>query len=272
MARFLFRFCRDKLAVTGSLIVLGLIFISLAAPYISPCSPSELNLLERLSPPSMAHPMGTDPLGRDVLSRVIYGTRLSLMTGLIVISLEMLIGLFVGTAAGYMGKIVDDILMRGTDIVLAFPGIILSMVIAGTLGSSIFNLIVALSAVGWTKYARVVRGAILSIKKETFVMSAKAAGCSHLRIAFRHILPNIISPVIVLATLNMGTTIISIAGLSFLGLGVQPPASEWGIMLNDGRPFMESAPYLMIFPGLMIMITVLAFNFIGDGLRDILEG
>ncbi len=154
---------------------------------------------------------------------------------------------------------------------LAFPGIILSLVIVGMLGSSLINLIIALTSVGWVRYARVLRGSILALKEEMFIESARAIGCSKLRIVSCHILPNIISPIIVLATMNMGTIIISIAGLSFLGLGVQSPTPEWGVMLSEGKPFMESAPHLMVFPGLMIMITVMAFNFLGDGLRDVLD-
>ena len=262
---------KDRLAVLGMIILLLLTLIAILAPYIAPYDPVELNLTQRLLSPSIKHLMGTDSVGRDILSRIIYGTRISLMIAVIVVTMEVFFGVVVGTAAGYFGRAVDEIIMRLVDILLAFPGIILALVIVGLLGSSIMNLIIALTSVGWVRYARVVRGAILSIKKEGFIESARAIGCGNLHIASRHLLPNIISPVIVLATLNMGTIIISIAGLSFLGLGVQPPTPEWGIMLNEGKPFMESAPHLMIFPGLMIMVTVLAFNFLGDGLRDILD-
>lgn len=264
-------FRKDRLAILGTLILFLLMFIAVLAPYIVPYDPVELNLAERLLSPGAKHPMGTDSVGRDILSRIIYGTRTSLMISVIVVIIEVVFGVLVGTAAGYLGRAADEILMRLVDILLAFPGIILTIVIIGLLGSSVMNLIIALTAVGWVRYARVVRGSILSIKKEPFIESARAIGCSRFRIATRHILPNIISPVIVLATMNMGTIIISIAGLSFLGLGVQAPTPEWGIMLNEGKPFMESAPHLMIFPGLMIMVTVLAFNFLGDGLRDLLD-
>lgn len=271
MRYILHDFRKDRLAVLGTVILLLLAFISVLAPCIVNYDPVELNLAERLVFPSAKHLMGTDSVGRDMLSRIIYGTRVSMMIAVAVIIIEVFFGILVGTAAGYLGRAVDEILMRLVDILLAFPSQILALVIVGFLGSSILNLIIALCSVGWVKYARVVRSSILSIKKEMFVESARAIGCSSLRIATRHILPNIISPVVVLATLNMGTIIISIAGLSFLGLGVQPPTPEWGIMLSEGKPFMESAPHLMIFPGLMIMVTVLAFNFLGDGLRDVLD-
>lgn len=271
MQHIIHEFRKDRLAVLGTVILFLLIFIAGLAPYLVTYDPVELNLAERLLSPSAKHLMGTDSVGRDVLSRIVYGTRVSLMIAVVVVIIEVFFGVLVGTAAGFLGRAVDEILMRLVDILLAFPSIILALVIVGLLGSSIMNLIIALTSVGWVRYARIVRGSILSIKKETFIESARAIGCSRLRIATRHILPNIITPVIVLATLNMGTIIISIAGLSFLGLGVQPPTPEWGIMLSEGKPFMESAPHLMIFPGLMIMITVLAFNFLGDGLRDVLD-
>jgi peptide/nickel transport system permease protein len=271
MLQIIYEFRKDRLAILGTVILFLLIFIATLAPYIVVYDPVELNLEERLLSPSAKHLMGTDSVGRDLLSRIIYGTRVSLMIAVVVVLIEVLFGIIVGTAAGYLGRAVDEILMRFVDMLLAFPSIILALVILGLLGSSIMNLIIALTCVGWVKYARVVRGSILSIKKEMFIESARAIGCSSLRIATRHILPNIISPVIVMATLNMGTIIISIAGLSFLGLGVQPPTPEWGIMLSEGKPFMESAPHLMIFPGLMIMVTVLAFTFLGDGLLDILD-
>lgn len=271
MLHMIREFRKDRLAILGTVIICLLIIIALLAPSIVPFDPEKLNLAERLLSPSARHLMGTDSVGRDILSRIIYGTRVSLMIAVVVVVIEVLFGVLVGMAAGYLGRAVDEILMRLVDILLAFPSIILALVIVGLLGSSIMNLIIALTSVGWVRYARIVRGSILSIKKEMFIESARAIGCGKLRIATRHILPNIISPVIVLATLNMGTIIISIAGLSFLGLGVQPPTPEWGIMLSEGKPFMESAPHLMIFPGLMIMVTVLAFNFLGDGLRDVLD-
>ncbi len=262
----------DKLAVIGLAVILILLVMALLAPCIAPYDPAKLDLEGRLlTPGEGGHLMGTDALGRDTLSRIIYGTRVSLMIATAVAVIEMLLGTLIGTIAGYFGRIADELLMRLVDILLAFPGLILALVIVGLLGPSLTNLIIALVAVGWVRYARIVRGSILSVKEKRFVEAARAIGCSDIRIATRHILPNVLSPVIVLATLNMGSIILSIAGLSFLGLGVQPPTPEWGAMLNEGKPFMETAPHLMIFPGLMIMITVLAFNFLGDGLRDALD-
>ncbi len=262
---------KNRLAVIGAGILSVLVFIAVFAPYLAPRDPVELNLAERLSSPSWDHLMGTDAVGRDTLSRIIYGTRVSLMIAVVVTMIEVLLGMIVGMTAGYLGKAVDEILMRIVDVLLAFPGIILALALVGMLGPSLTNLVIALAAVGWVRYARIVRGSILSVKEERFVESARAIGCGNLRIATRHILLNIVTPIIVLATLSMGTTIISIAALSFLGLGAQPPMAEWGNMLNEGKPFMEKAPHLMIFPGLMIMITVLAFNFLGDGLRDVMD-
>lgn len=258
-------------AVMGLLILALLVLVAVFAAFFSPHDPLELNLWERLAPPSLVHPMGTDSVGRDVLSRIVYGTRISLLLAAVVVLLETVLGFIVGAAAGYFGRVVDEVLMRLVDILLAFPGIILSLAVVGILGPSLMNLIIALASVGWVRYARVFRGEILAVKQEAFIESARAIGCSKVRIIIRHILPNIISPVVILATMNMGSIIVSIAGLSFLGLGVQPPTPEWGVMLSDGKPFMENAPYLMIFPGLMILVTVMAFNLLGDGLRDFLD-
>lgn len=264
-------FTKDRLALIGAMIIMVLAATALLAPLLVPHDPMELDLANRLAPPSISHMMGTDSVGRDILSRIIYGTRISLITAIAVVIIEMVVGVLVGMAAGYSGWVADEILMRIVDILLAFPQIILALVILGFMGASLLNLVIALASVGWVRYARIVRGSILSVKKQSFIESSRAIGCSRFRIAVRHVLPNIISPVIVFATLNMGSIIISIAGLSFLGLGVQPPTPEWGTMLNQGKPFLESAPHLMIFPGLAIMVTVLAFNFLGDGLRDILD-
>ncbi len=265
------RFAKDRLAFLGTLILILLVLLALLAPVISPYNPVQIDLTRRLLPPGPGHLMGTDALGRDMLSRIIYGTRISLMIAIMVVGIEVLVGTLVGSAAGFLGKAVDELFMRIVDILMAFPGIILSLVIVGMMGASLVNMIIALSATGWVRYARIIRGAILSVKKELFIDAARAIGCSRFQIIAGHILPNVLSPVIILATLSMGGIITSIAGLSFLGLGAQPPVPEWGIMLNEGKPFMESAPHLMIFPGLTIMVTVLAFNFIGDGLRDMMD-
>ena len=261
----------DKLAVTGAIIILSFMIIAIIAPYITPYDPVELDLENRLTSPDRNHLMGTDNLGRDVLSRIICGARVSLGMATVVVVIVMLLGLAMGTTAGYFGGVIDGIIMRLVDVLLAFPNIILALVIAGILGPSLINVMIALAVVWWVGYARLIRGSVLSVKEKEFVEAARAMGCTDSYIAIRHILPNVLSPVIVLATLDMGHIILSIAALSFLGLGAQPPIPEWGTMLNEGRPFMETAPHLMIFPGLMIMITVLAFNFLGDGLRDALD-
>lgn len=262
---------KDKIAMIGAIIIFFLAGIAILAPHIAPYDPIELDLENRLSSSDVNHLMGTDNLGRDVLSRVIYGARISLSMATVVVVIVMLLGTAMGTIAGYFGGIIDGTIMRVVDVLLAFPNIILALVIAGILGPSLTNVMIALSAIWWVGYARIIRGSVLSVKEKEFVEAARAMGCSDTHIAIRHILPNVLSPVIVLATLDMGHIILSIAALSFLGLGAQPPIPEWGTMLNEGRPFMETAPHLMIFPGLMIMVVVLAFNFLGDGLRDALD-
>lgn len=261
----------DKLAVTGVAIILVMLLVALLAAYLAPGDPNELDLANRLAPPSWEHLMGTDYVGRDYLSRVIHGTRVSLTLVAVVVAMEVLLGVSLGAIAGYLGGIADELLMRVVDILLAFPGLILALAMVGILGPSRMNLVIALAAVGWVTYARMARGSIFSVKERPFIEASRALGCTRIYIVVHHILPNVLSPMLVLATLNIGHTIISIASLSFLGLGVQPPTPEWGSMLNEGKPYMQTAPHLMIFPGLMVMLTVLAFNFLGDGVRDTLD-
>jgi peptide/nickel transport system permease protein len=262
---------KNKIAIIGLIIIITLAFIALFAPFIAPHDPIEQNLEKRLLPPCREYPMGTDDLGRCLLSRIIYGARVSLQLGVIVVGIITVIGVTLGLISGYYGGIIDEIIMRLVDVVLAFPGIILALAVAGALGPGLFNVMLALAIVGWTGLARVVRGSVLSVKEKEFVESARSLGCSDLHIMTRHILPNVMAPVIVLATLDMAFIILAAAGLSFLGLGAQPPTPEWGSMLNSGRAFMRTAPHLTTFPGLAIMIAVLAFNFLGDGLRDALD-
>jgi peptide/nickel transport system permease protein len=262
---------KNKMAIIGLIIIISLAFIAFFAPFIAPHDPIEQNLDKRLLTPCREYPMGTDDLGRCLLSRIIYGARVSLKLGVIVVGIITVIGVTLGLISGYYGGIVDEIIMRLVDVVLAFPGIILALAIAGALGPGLFNVMLALAMVGWTGLARVVRGSVLSVKQKEFVESARALGCSDLHIMTRHILPNVMAPVIVLATLDMAFIILAAAGLSFLGLGAQPPTPEWGSMLNNGRAFMRTAPHLTTFPGLAIMVAVLAFNFLGDGLRDALD-
>ncbi|MCL0075541.1 nickel ABC transporter permease subunit NikC [Dehalococcoidia bacterium] len=265
------RLRKHRLALIGAAIILVLVFVALLAPFIAPHDPVEQNLGNRLLPPSIEHPSGTDNLGRCILSRLIHGSRVSLQIGIMVVGIASITGVTLGLIAGYRGGLIDELIMRIVDILLAFPGIILALVIAGILGPSLYNVMLALAVVGWTSYARVVRGSVLSVKEKGFVEAVRVLGASDARIMFRHVLPNVMAPVIVMATLGMAHVILAAAALSFLGLGAQPPTPEWGSMLNDGRAFMRTAPHLTIFPGLAIMVTVLAFNFLGDGLRDILD-
>nr|BEL01496.1 ABC transporter permease [Dehalococcoides mccartyi] len=261
----------NKIALVGLIIIICFILTATLAPLIAPHSPTEQHLSLKLSPPSWEYPLGTDNLGRCVLSRIIYGAQTSLQIAVVVVGITGLLGTTLGLLAGYFGGLLDEIIMRITDVVLAFPGLILALVVAGLLGPGLFNVMLALAIVGWTSYARVVRGCVLSAKEKTFVEAARALGDSEAHILLRHILPEVMAPVIVMATLGMGSTILSAAGLSFLGLGVQPPTPEWGAMMNSGRDFLEAAPHLIIFPGLAILFTVLSFNFLGDGLRDALD-
>jgi len=259
----------NKHLLIGIITISVFLIISIAAPVLAPHDPLEQNLEKRLMDPSIKYPMGTDNLGRCILSRVVYGARISLLVAFLVVAVNSIVGTLLGLLSGYYGGFLDGIIMRITDIFLSLPGIIIALIIAGILGPSIFNIMIALTVVGWTGYARVVRSTVLSLREKEFVKTEVAIGAKPLRIMFFHILPNAISPVIVMMTLGMGYVILSAAALSFIGLGAQPPVAEWGTMLNNGRPFMMTAPHLMIFPGLAIMLCVMGFNFLGNGLRDI---
>ena len=261
---------KNKSILIGGLILILLTFTTVFAPFVAPHDPAEQNLEDRLSSPNNEYPLGTDHFGRCMFSRLVYGTRTSLAIAIAASAIVVSIGTILGMIAGYYRKI-DNIVMRITDIALAFPSIVLALAIVGMLGPSTPNIIIALSATGWGKYARLVRGTVLSIKEKEFIESARALGCNDAYILFRHILPNCIAPIVVVASLGIGGKIISIAGLGFLGLGVQPPIPEWGTMIKAGLPLMHVAPHIVIFSGLMIMITVLAFNLLGDGLRDALD-
>jgi peptide/nickel transport system permease protein len=238
---------------------------------LAPHDPVNQNIAVRLHPPSAEYPLGTDPLGRDILSRLLVGARISLQISIIVVVISFGIGTAVGVTAGYAGGWVDEALMRFVDVLLAFPGIILALVIAGILGPSLTNIMIALAIVGWTQYARVVRGSVLSVKEQDFVKASELMGVSRPRLVVRHLVPNVISPVIVLATMDMATVVLATAGLSFLGLGAQPPTPEWGTMLSEGRNYLRNAWWVANFPGFAIMLTVLAFNILGDSLRDLLD-
>lgn len=238
---------------------------------VAPHDPVDQNIADRLHPPSAEYPLGTDPLGRDILSRLLVGARVSMQISILVVTISLSIGTVVGVTAGYVGGWVDEALMRLVDVILAFPGIVLAIVIAGILGPSLTNIMIALAVVGWTQYARVVRGSVLSVKEREFVKASQLMGASRPRLVVRHVVPNVISPVIVLATLDMATVVLATAGLSFLGLGAQPPTPEWGTMLSEGRHYLRDAWWVTNVPGFAIMLAVLAFNILGDSLRDILD-
>jgi peptide/nickel transport system permease protein len=261
---------RNPLALIG-LVILGLwIFISIAAPLVSPGEPRKQNIAKRMTRPGPLFRFGSDQLGRDVMTRVFYGGRTSLPGGVIVVLAAMLIGTALGAIAGYAGGWVDELIMRLTEVFLAFPTIILAMTIAAALGPSLFNAIIAMIAVWWPGFTRLVRAQVMSIKQREFVEAARALGVPPLRLLVRTILPNCLAPIIVLATTDLGTAILVFAGLSFLGLGPDPSVPEWGRMIADGTQFFDQW-WLAAFPGLAIFTVVLAFNFIGDGVRDALD-
>lgn len=265
------RLFRDPMALLGLLMIAFILFTAVLAPWLAPHDPLQTNTERRLESPSEDYPLGTDHLGRCILSRIMYGAQSSLGISFIVLTIIVVAGTAMGTLAGYAGGKLDYIIVSVIDVLLAFPGLILALVIAGLLGPNITNMMIAMAAVQWVGYARITRGMVASIKEKEYVKAARTGGSRKFSLIFRHILPNVLSPVIVLASLDMGSTILSISAMSFLGLGVQPPYPEWGAMLNDGRAFIYTAPELMIFPGLAILITVLAFNLLGDGLRDIFD-
>jgi peptide/nickel transport system permease protein len=252
----------------GLIIVLIAVFAAVAGPVLSPYDPSTQELARRLEAPSLAHPLGLDELGRDILSRLMQGARISLLVGIAVVSVSSTAGMLFGSIAGYFGGRVDDVISRAIDVLMAFPGILLAIALVAVLGPSLRNVVLALSVIGWVGYARLVRGQALRAREFEFVQAARACGAGSGRIVLRHILPTAFPSVVVQATLGMAGAIIAEAALSFLGLGVQPPTPSWGTMLDAGRAHLFDAPHLTIFPGLAIALLVLGFNFIGDGLRD----
>jgi peptide/nickel transport system permease protein len=262
----------NPLATTGAVLVVVFIVFALFAPWIAPQDPAHIDLPSRLQSPSTAHWCGTDELGRDILSRLIYGSRISMMVGSCVVAVSLILGLIVGSIAGYYGghidRFVNVVVMNAF---LSFPGILLAIAFVAFRGPGIFNLVLALSLGGWVGYARLVRAQVLSAREREFVEAAKALGANDLRIIVRHIIPNIIQPVIVQAAIGMAGAILAEATMSFLGLGVPPPTASWGAMLNDGRAHLFDAPHLVLFPAAAVMLAVLSFNFIGDALRDFLD-
>jgi peptide/nickel transport system permease protein len=262
----------NPLAAVGMVLVVVFLFCALFAPWIAPQDPAHIDLPRRLEPPSARHPCGTDELGRDIVSRLIWGARISMFVGTNVVSGSLLIGLIVGSLAGYYGgridRFVNIVLMNAF---LSFPGILIAIAFVAFRGPGIFNLVLALWLGGWVGYARLVRAQVLAVREREFVEAARALGASDLRILLRHILPNIIQPVIVQAAIGMAGAVLAEATMSFLGLGVPPPTASWGSMLNDARSHLFDAPHLVLFPALTVMLAVLAFNFIGDAMRDVLD-
>jgi peptide/nickel transport system permease protein len=262
---------RNFALVSGALLTIAVVAMALAAPLLAPYDPAAQQTAMRLEGPSDDHPLGLDELGRDVLSRILFGARVSLRVGFSVVFIAASIGVVLGAMAGYFGGTVDTIIMRVCDILLAFPGILLAIAFVAVLGPSLNNVIIALSTIGWVGYARLVRGQVLKVREIEFVTAARALGARSSRVIFRHVLPNVLNPVIVMATLGLAGAILSEAALSFLGLGVQPPTPSWGSMLSAGRQYLGMANHMAIFPGLAIMIAVMGLNFLGDGLIDALD-
>jgi peptide/nickel transport system permease protein len=263
---------RNRLAAVGMVLVTIFVIFAIFASWIAPQDPGKIDLPSRLQPPSAAHWFGTDELGRDILSRIIHGARISMLVGSSVVAGSLLLGLVLGSIAGYYGGATDRIFnVVVMNAFLSFPGILLAIAFVAFLGPGIFNLILALCIGGWVGYARLVRAQVLAVKEREFVEAARALGASDWRVVTRHILPNIIQPVIVQAAIGMAGAVLAEATMSFLGLGVPPPTASWGTMLNDGRAHLFDAPHLVLFPALAVMLAVLSFNFIGDALRDYMD-
>lgn len=271
LRRALLVFRRNRTALMGLIIIVFFLLIAALAPLLEPYSPTFVDLSAHLQEPSATHLFGTDNLGRDILSRIIEGSRISLWVGIFTVGSAMLIGVPLGLLAGYTRGYVDAVIMRLVDAFLAFPAIILAIAIVAVRGPGLDNVLIALVFVLWTGYARVTRGVTLVLREEDYVLAARAIGVPTIRILWRHIFPNALAPLLVIASLGLGNAILAEAALSFLGLGIQPPAASWGSMLNFGMQFLRDAPHLSYFPGLAIFFTVLGFNLLGDGLRDVLD-
>jgi peptide/nickel transport system permease protein len=265
------RFVLNKAALVGSAYLVVVVLCAVLAPAIAPYDPVKMYPAERLTGPSLAHWLGTDLYGRDILSRLLYGSRLSIQVGLIAVAIGAFLGTVIGLVGGYYGGVADEVTMRLMDVMLAFPGILLALTIVAFLGSSLTNVMIAVGVSSVPSFARIVRGCVLSAKENVYVDAAEAIGCGHLRIVFRHILPNVVAPLIVVSTLGVAWAILNGAALSFLGLGAQPPTPEWGTMLSEGRDYLRVAPWISTFSGLAIMMLVITVNVIGDGLRVALD-
>ncbi len=255
----------------GGAVCLVLVLTALFAPVLAPADPTAIDLAARLAPPGSGHLLGNDALGRDILSRIIYGSRVSLEVGVITVAVSLVLGTAIGSVAGYRGGWADEVTMRVADVFLAFPGILLAIALTAVLGPSLTNVILALCVMGWVGYARIARGQVLLARELSYVEAARSLGCSPARVLVRHVLPNVSAPLLVEATFGMATAIVAEAGLSFLGLGTQPPTPSWGAMLAEGRQFILQAPHLTLWPGVAILLTVLGINLLGDGVRDRLD-
>jgi peptide/nickel transport system permease protein len=265
------RLRRSRGATIGAVLLAFIVMTAILAPWLAPYDPILVAPPDRLQPPGPKHALGSDVLGRDVLSRILHGARTSLQTGLISVTIALAIGVPVGLVAGFYGAHVDRLLMRIVDVLLTFPGILLALLVIAVLGPGLFNAMIAVGISASPSYSRVMRSSVLSAREQAYVEAARAGGCSNVRIMARHILPNTLAPMIVLATLGIAGAIISAAALSYLGLGARPPAPEWGAMLSEGRAYLRSAWWMTTFPGMAIMATVLSINLLGDGLRDALD-
>lgn len=271
LGEFVERLLKNKLAIAGLVIVALLFAVAILAPYISPYPPDDIDTTQVLWPPSSSHKLGTDELGRDVLSRIFHGARVSLSVGFVAVGISTFIGVILGALAGYYGGIVDRIIMRFVDIMLCFPSFFLILAVIAFVGPSIWNIMIVIGVTSWMGVSRLVRAEFLSLKERDFVVAAVSQGASDRRIIFFHILPNSMAPVLVSATLGVAAAVLVESGLSFLGLGVQPPDPSWGNMLTEGKDNIEIAWWLSVFPGLAILITVMGYNLLGEGIRDALD-
>jgi len=273
MAEIWRRLKRNKASIVGMVIMIIIVLISLSADLLFDYQEDAIKFdtVHRLETPSKANPLGLDEFGRDILARIVHGSRLSLQVGIVAVGIALLIGGSLGALAGYYGGVLDNVIMRIMDIFLAIPSLMMALVIVAALGPSIFNLMISIGLSVVPNYARIVRSAVLSVKDQEFIEAARAVGSRNSNIILQEVLPNCMAPIIVQVTLNVATAILSTSSLSFIGVGIQPPTPEWGNMLNGGRPFLRDAPHLCIFPGLAIVITILSLNLLGDGLRDALD-
>lgn len=265
------RLLRHRGAALGGLIIAVIVLGAVLAPWLTPYDPNAPDLATQLLPPSPGHPLGTDAFGRDILTRILYGGQQSLTVGLVSVGLSMTAGTLLGLLSGFYGGRTDLVVMRLADVLLAFPSILLAIAIVAILGPGLRNAMIAVTIVRVPVFARLVRAQVLSLREQEFVEAGRALGLPHGRLLFRHVLPNCLAPLIVAGTLSIGDAILEAAGLSFLGLGAQPPDAEWGAMINEAKPYFQTAPWAMTFPGLAIMLAVLGFNLLGDGLRDVLD-